>query len=888
MPFSMDSTVKEISIPIKDAYTPNIHVEVHLSGMVDRCLPETVTIDSVPKAPALANGTINLPVPPTHRSLQVSVEPKQKYLQPGDSTEVRVVVKDWQGNAVPDAEVTLIVVDEAVLALSNYELRNPVDLFYNEKPALVSSFHNRTFIRLAFIENIFDLRGFGSGFGLQTRSALSVSAPDFRSDFSPLAAFIPNGRTNSSGEFTPIIKLPDNVTRYRIMVVAADGPKRFGTAENSLTARLPLTMRPSPPRFLNFGDHFELPVVLQNQTDDTLTVDVVIRGQNADLKKQGYRVSIPAEDRAAVHFPAATVAAGTARFQVVATTADGFSDAVSFELPVWTPATTESFATYGTIDTNAVFYLIRRPDEIWPQFGGVQVSKSSTALQALTDAFVYLYNYPFASSELLASRIIATTALDDVLHAFNVPDIPTPEQIKRRIQSDIWDLTRRQNRNNGGFAFWPGQSANLFTSLHAIHALTRAHNEGYEVSERSIELTNSYLSNIRRNIPGYYSQSARRTILAFSLYVRALGGDFDENKARTLLKDTPLEQWSIESLGWLLYALSGSPESDEVKEIIRHLNNHVHETASTAQFNRSFFSGDDHHLVFHSSRRADAIVLEALMEVQPESDLIVKLVRGLLAHRRAGRWRNTSENCFVLLALDSYFRNYESQTPDFVARAWLGSQYAGDHSFEGRTTETHQITVPMHFLADTDTAQNLILQKDGTGRLYYRVGMNYAPRSFTIAPADHGFSVERHYEGVDNEDDVEQMEDGTWVIRAGARVKVTVQMVAQGRRYHVALVDPIPAGLEPLNPALAVTGTLPRDSSNRIGSWWSGRWFEHQNLRDERAEAFSTLLYGGVYNYVYYALATTPGEFVVPPAKAEEMYAPETFGRSGSDRVVVR
>ena len=65
------------------------------------------------------------------------------------------------------------------------------------------------------------------------------------------------------------------------------------------------------------------------------------------------------------------------------------------------------------------------------------------------------------------------------------------------------------------------------------------------------------------------------------------------------------------------------------------------------------------------------------------------------------------------------------------------------------------------------------------------------------------------------------------------------------------------------------------------------RWYEHQNLRDERAEAFTSLLWPGVYEYVYYARATTPGRFVAPPAHAEEMYAPETFGRSASDRVVI-
>ncbi|MGB8511156.1 MAG: hypothetical protein WCD76_22490, partial [Pyrinomonadaceae bacterium] len=69
--------------------------------------------------------------------------------------------------------------------------------------------------------------------------------------------------------------------------------------------------------------------------------------------------------------------------------------------------------------------------------------------------------------------------------------------------------------------------------------------------------------------------------------------------------------------------------------------------------------------------------------------------------------------------------------------------------------------------------------------------------------------------------------------------------------------------------------------------YWRGTWYEHQNLRDERAEAFTSLLWEGVHEYSYFARATTPGLFVVPPTKAEEMYAPETFGRGGSDRVRV-
>jgi hypothetical protein len=37
--------------------------------------------------------------------------------------------------------------------------------------------------------------------------------------------------------------------------------------------------------------------------------------------------------------------------------------------------------------------------------------------------------------------------------------------------------------------------------------------------------------------------------------------------------------------------------------------------------------------------------------------------------------------------------------------------------------------------------------------------------------------------------------------------------------------------------------------------WWTYPWYEHQNLRDERAEAFTSLLWNGVYDDVYYARA---------------------------------
>ena len=119
-------------------------------------------------------------------------------------------------------------------------------------------------------------------------------------------------------------------------------------------------------------------------------------------------------------------------------------------------------------------------------------------------------------------------------------------------------------------------------------------------------------------------------------------------------------------------------------------------------------------------------------------------------------------------------------------------------------------------------------------------------------------------------------------IKAGARVRVTVTVVATTRRYHVAVSDPLPAGLEP---EFAQTSNIIYPP----GGWWRGWWsgWEHTNLRDDRGEAFTSLLWEGVHTFTYTTRATTPGTFVVPPAKAEEMYSPETFGRSAGTKVQI-
>jgi uncharacterized protein YfaS (alpha-2-macroglobulin family) len=866
-----------------------------------------------------------------------------------------VKVQDAAGKPIAGSEIALVAVDESVLSLTDYQLEDPVKAFYRLREMETTDHHLRSSLRLATTDElargdviaarqIRELpssgRSFGNLLSLQPRELMeTVSVTSYevgstnpigmRKNFNALAVFAPTLRTNANGLAQMQFKLPDNLTRYRVMAVAVAGGKKFGSGESAITARKPLMVRPSAPRFLNFGDRFELPIIVQNQTDTPLTVDVAARAANARFIQSptskvqsgtgvqsrantagvgrftldvgqgsaGLRVTVPANDRVEVRIPAVTAKAGTARFQIAAVSGR-WSDATEIELPVWTPATTESFATYGEVDEGTITQSVKAPAGVFTQFGGLEVQTSSTQLQQLTDAFLYLQHYPFACSEQLASRIISVAALRDVLSAFKSRDLPTPQEIEAAVVQDLKTLQGMQN-DDGGFAFWrKGDESWPYLSIHVAHALARAKQKNFAVPNEMFEESQKYLQSIETHIPKHYSEDIRRAIMAYALYVRAQMDDRDPAGARRLIAEAGLDKLSLESVGWLLSMLSSDKDSAaEVAAMRRLLGNRVSETAGTAHFVCSYDDGD--YLILNSSRRADGIILEALIADQPQNDLIPKIVRGLLGHRSKGRWENTQENVFILLALDRYFNTYEKVTPNFVTRVWLGEAYAGEQQFKGRSTERRELKVPMSYLASKATTQNLVVSKIGDGRLYYRIGMNYAPEDLNLKAADYGFTVERTYEAIDKPDDVKRDADGTWHIKAGARVRVRLTMIAPGRRYHVALVDPMPAGLESLNPVLATTEAVPEDQrptgvgeygSRSIGyGWWRWRsvWFDHQNLRDERAEAFTALLWEGAYNYSYVARATTPGVFVVPPAKAEEMYHPETFGRGKTDRVVI-
>ncbi|RAL21513.1 hypothetical protein DL240_11665 [Lujinxingia litoralis] len=899
-----------IRVPIDDAMTPGVHLVVQSVGAAASAAPD-----------AFARGELALQVEPVERRLTLAIEPTAPAVEPGSVLGVDVVVTDHQGKAVADTNVLLFAVDEAVLALSNYELRDPLSVFYAQQGAGVYDHRTRRWLvkppqrdegqpveeaEAAMLDNLAEGAPMGANMGMRgggemrmARKAMAAApAGDqaspastpiaVREVFDALAFFDGELVTDENGRVRVERELPDSLTRYRLMAVAVDGERRFGRGESQVVARLPLMVRPSAPRFLNVGDRFEFPVVLHNQTDQARTVDLALRAVGALkwLESPGRRVEVPAGQRVEVRWRAEATSAGEARVQVAAVSGS-FADAELVTLPVLTPATAEAFATYGSLaEEDVVGEQVQVPQEAFAQYGGLEFSASSTQLQALTDAFIYLTTYRYACSEQLASRLLSVLALYDVLEAFDAEGLPSPEELKAAQQEWV-DAILLAQRGDGGFGFWKGSTTSWpFVSVHATHALWMAKQAGLEVPDYALQRARAYLQQIDRHM-SEDAPRVRATVQAYATSVLAKMGVAGDRELDAVVTRYGLEELPLEAMGWLLPMARGTQWE---ARFVQRLTNNAQESAATAEFQDTYAAGA--YRVLYSGRRTDAVVLDGLMQVNPQHPLVEKVMRGLLAHRTRGRWSNTQENVFVILAMRRYFDTFEATRPEFVARAWVGEAHFAEHRFEGRTGVCYNARVPMSYLQEQEAeVLPVVIERQGQGRMYYRLGVRYAPRNLDLPASSEGMEVERVYEAIDHPDDVRRAEDGAWEIRAGARVRVTLTMSLPARRYHVALVDWLPAGLEAINTNLAVSQVEPGlegGSATRPGFWWwSWRWYEHQNTRDERVEAFASLVNPGVHTFNYVARATTPGSFVAPPARAEEMYHPETFGRSATERVRV-
>ncbi|AKU89629.1 alpha-2-macroglobulin domain protein [Vulgatibacter incomptus] len=141
--FTMREPSQTLQVALDDAMVPNVSISVDLVGAALREGADGEADTSSPRRPAYASGSAEVKVLPSTRTLKVKATPKALSLSPGGSTTIDLEVYEPSGRPAKNAEVAVIVVDEAVLALSGYETPDPLAVFYADRSADVRALGNR-------------------------------------------------------------------------------------------------------------------------------------------------------------------------------------------------------------------------------------------------------------------------------------------------------------------------------------------------------------------------------------------------------------------------------------------------------------------------------------------------------------------------------------------------------------------------------------------------------------------------------------------------------------------------------------------------------------------------------------------------------------------------
>jgi alpha-2-macroglobulin len=693
--------------------------------------------------------------------------------------------------------------------------------------------------------------------------------------------------------------MPENLTTFRITAVASarlvdgESPGRFGKGDARTTVTAPLVVRAALPRQLRPGDGGELAAIVQNNTGAAGRVEVTAKvvekpgsqGQVLKLMSSGTAsAELPDGGQVRLPFRVQAQVPGAPEFELQAafTPAGGGApvhDGVRVPLPVEAERTlTERVAAYGTVtDDTPVAIPVKIPRDVLPGYGGVTIATSSSLLGGLEDAVHALVTYPYGCVEQTSSRLLPLIALGDLLKTYPL-GIDDPRAF---VAAGVERLLAMQTRE-GGFAYWPGgDEVHVYASAYATWVLHLAAKAGYPVPEDALARA---IADLERRVAGTsfanvavdwgYEAGVR---LAIALHVLADAGRDVAGPAAELYA----RRQSLPLFGraFLLMAMHrGSPRAPEVAALAGELRGNLRElpaTAHTSEAPRWDLGG-----YFSSDGRSDAIVLMALLRAEPDHPVVVKLARGLLERRIGGAWRNTQENAYALVALTDYARAYESETPDFTARAWVGPHNVLDVAFSGREFATRAATTDMVRLVGLSQGTGatdplpVVLQRQGTGRLYYRLGAEWAPAAADLPARAQGLTVARALRT--------RAGPARDAVTAGEPAALDITVTSDTRVRYVVVDVPLPAGLE------AVSRTLGSGRRAAVLSGHRGWWVTHEEQRPGRVVVFADDLPPGTHVHTIDLRATTRGSYAFPPTHAEAMYMPEVYGRTIGGALEVR
>ncbi|HEY3054636.1 MAG TPA: MG2 domain-containing protein [Thermoanaerobaculia bacterium] len=877
--FNLTSTQQTITVPITEDDIPNVFVSVLL--VKGRTKEPATEDESDPGKPAFRLGYTELQVIDASKRLKVDVKANRDEYRPAAKANIDVNVHDANGNAA-QSEVTLWAVDYGVLSLTAYQTPDVLESIYLEKALQVINDDSRQRI---VSRRVITPKGAGEGGG----GGREAGAGMVRKDFRVLAFWLGSIVTDPSGHAMTSVTLPESLTTYRIMAVAGDRASRFGWAQNEIKINKPLMLLPAFPRFMAVGDKAYFGGTVNSQKVSG-TATVTIKSLDPSVieftGEQRATVNVKANSATEVRFDAIAKSIGTARIQMRVTMgreSDAFEDAI----PVRVLVSPETVAAYGEAKPQAR-ETIELPSGVVPGFGGLHLELSSTAMVGLGEAASYLVTYPYGCAEQRASSALSLILGGHLGEAFHLPGIDTADA-KKTAQTTLNDLEKYQCPD-GGFAYWPNECLfeSPYLTSYVLHVYQRGQKLGYRVDSGMMQRAYDYLErSLNEQKPlneGWWP--AFTAWQAFAVKMLAEDGrnaDSHINRLYGYIDGMPI--FGISHLADAMIAKG--EKGQRLDELHRRMMNAILPEGGQAHVGEL---ADPYLPWFWSSNvRSTAMVLDTFVRQGQDEEIVKRMVRWLMVVRKRGRWGNTQENAWAMESLVDYYRKYESETPDFIGVATMGTKTIAREEFHGRSTEAKSKDMPMQqvlSLGTPGTQLPIVFDRQGTGTLFYLMRLRYASTEMKLQPMDIGFHIERSYR-------VHGASEPATSFNAGDLLEVTLRIRNTKERRYVAVSDPIPAGTEPVETRFATTADQVNEEQRSHDSqsfwvWWERGGFDHFERHDDRVEVFATRLGEGDHEYKYLLRATTAGVFIAAPAHAEEMYEPEVFGRTATSVIEVK
>ncbi len=918
----LKGSVVTVDVPITEDMVPNVFAGVLI--MRPRVKDGGIETGDDPGRPNARIGLVKLNVEKKTKRLAVSVKTDKKDYQPRETVKVSLDVKDAAGKPA-SGEVTLYVVDEAVLRLTAYTVPDPIASIFPERALsmrlgepLLHLVRKRSYGEKG------EAAGGGGGDG---------SGGGFRNQFKTTVFFNPTLELKD-GVATTSFPLPDNLTAFRVMAVVVTQSDRFGSGETSLQVNKPVMALPALPRFARVGDVFEAGVVVHSHgaSAGEVTVTASVSGGAELTGAAEQKVVITEGNPKEVRFGFKAVRPGITTFRFKAS-GGGANDGVEEKLPIELPVETDAVATYGDTTDVRVEGIVP-PKDVYEDLGGLTVSMSSTSLGGFDRGFQQLIEYPYGCLEQQSSRLVPFIALREIAGQFGVPwpsrnpkkaaandemnalintylfptlDVADKKDPDAVIASTVKSILSLQE-SDGSFRYWPSSMcSDPWASTYATMALARAKEVGFEVPADRLARAEKYLGNVvGGNCGGCWTQLyCGDETRVFASYVLARmkkpkPSSYGEFYARR-------DKLSLFSKALLANAMFvGGGDRKQANALLQEILNNAKESPKGISF--AEVQSETYATLFNSDTRTTGVVLQALTDISPDHPYVGKMAKYLTGVRQGdGDWRSTQEAAWSLIGLTQVIRTKEKDTPDFKATLAMGTGELMSQAFKGRSMKTEVKTVSMkELLAKAQGAdQKLTFKKEGAGVLYYSALLKYAPKEMPTKSLDSGLFVQRWFEPYAGGGQSTKF-------YAGDLVRIRVRIGTNQERHWAAFEVPLPAGLEPVDTSLATTAKLARspDEEQRgmgydaeggadgesgdaeegpVNPWMYRFWspFNHVEMRDSRVVIFADHLPPGVHVTSFVARATTPGVFVMKPARGELMYEPEVWGRSEGGTLTV-